>query len=199
MKHIPLLLVLSLFIGCNTATKKEVTSTIESKSETVEEELNTKVLGDYTSLFTAYQCDIGIEEISKILNVPIADLEMPSHLNNSKNCGLRYSRSGTYESNLTWGIVKATKEGNKKAIAKALKDREENVSVLGSDIIIAETGDCYLLRTPINGRITIRNANYENAFQLFYGSKSRRSKEQHDELKVKMTKLANYLLKKYRK
>lgn len=202
MKYIPILIVFGLLMACNNVQKKEAENVSDSKSEFLEHEKAETIqlpTDNYSTLLIDYECDMSLEEIAKFLKVPLADLEMPSNINNDKKCVVRYSRNGTYESNLTWGNVPASKQGNKKAITKALKDKEGNVSILGSDIIIAETGDSYLLRTPINGRISIRNANYDSAFQLFYGSKGKRTEEQHEEMKVKITELANYLLKKHRK
>jgi hypothetical protein len=187
-------------MACNGKQKKEAKTISDSKSEDKEQtELKDLSTDNYSTLFMDYKCDISIEEIAKLLNVPITDIEMPSNINNGKKCVVRYSRKGIYESNLTWGSVPASKKGTIKAINKALKYKEEGVSILGSDIVIAETEDCYLLRTPVNGRITIRSENNDGAFQIFYGSKGKRTKVQHEEMKVKMTYLANYLLKKHRK
>jgi hypothetical protein len=200
MKYIPLLLISILCMACNDTQKKEVEVISDSKSvEHEQTELKDLSRDKYSTLFKDYNCDISIEEIAKLLNVPITDIEMPSKINNGKKCVVRYSRNGTYESNLTWGSVPASKKGNLEALNKALKYKEDGVTILGSDIVIAETEDCFLLRTPVNGRITIRSTNNDGAFQLFYGSRGKRTKEQHEEMKVKMTYLANYLLKKHRK
>jgi hypothetical protein len=200
MKYIALLLISILCMACNDTQKEEVEVISESESVEHEQTELKDLSGDkYSTLFVDYKCDLSIEEIAKLLNVPITDIEMPSNINDGKKCVVRYSRNGTYESNLTWSSVPSSKEGNIEAINKALKYKEEGVTILGSDIVIAETEDCYLLRTPVNGRITISSAKNDGAFQLFYGSKGKRTKEQHEEMKVKMTYLANYLLKKHRK
>jgi hypothetical protein len=200
MKYIPLILISILCLACNGTQKEEAKVISDSKSvEQEQTELKDLSTGNYSTLFINYNCDQNIEEIAELLNVPISDIEMPSNINNGENCVVRYSRNGTYESNLRWGSVPATKKGTEEAINRALKYKKDGVSILGSDILMAETKDCYLLRTPVNGRITIRSENNDGAFQLFYGPKGKRTKEQHEEMKVKMTYLANYMLKRHRK
>lgn len=70
------------------------------------------------------------------------------------------------------------------------------------DIELAETGDCYIVYQPAQGRTMILNENESKFFLLRYGAKNAntdRTKEQHEALRLKMRDLANYLVKKHRK
>jgi len=72
---------------------------------------------------------------------------------------------------------------------------------MGMDIQLAETEDSYIAYQPGQGRILIYNENYDQAFLIRYGLRNAnndRTKEQHEALRLKMTDLANYLLKKHR-
>ena len=69
-------------------------------------------------------------------------------------------------------------------------------------IALSKTGDCYIARMPMHGRVIIYNENYDNAFMFNYSPKGiykGRTDEQHTELGKKMIDLANYLLKKHKK
>lgn len=194
------LMLMSLFLACSTSPQTEANPpTSQSESPAMPEETTeSKPSADYSSLFLNYQCDLTLEEVAEILELPIADLKMEPSLNTGAACIVSYSRNGTYECELSWGKAPSTQSGNKKAIAKALRDKEKGSSPY-TDITLSEAGDCYLQHIPMRGRIQIRNEDQEGSFGLIYGNRGKRSDEQHAEMRAKMTRMANYLLEKHRK
>jgi len=106
------------------------------------------------------------------------------------------------ESAISWGSYPTSKAQNKKEITGYLERKEEGLKIMGMDIELAATKDCYIAYQPAHGRIIIYNEHYDHAFLFNYGQKNantNRTKEQHEELRLKMTNLANYLLKKHKK
>lgn len=199
MKIIYILFTSFFITACSVAPETETTTHSEIKTElAVDKQAPPTPSADYSSLLVDYECDMNKNEIAERLGIPVADLELES-LPGSKKCNYRYLRNGTYESNLNWGAVPSSKEANEKIITKALKDKQDNSAALGNDIVLAATGDCYLKFIPIHGRIHILSENHEGSFQIFYGSKARRTQEQQDEWKAKMTDFANDLLAKHRR
>ncbi len=200
MKYLIILLTCGLLLGCNTAAKKEATITKEKQEATDNKEAKkVSKVGDYSNLFLNYSCDMTIEEVAQVLELPIADLKMEPALNSSPSCSVRYSPNGTYQTNLSWSMIpSATKAGNKKAIDKELKDKEKGSNPF-TDITLSETGDCYFKCIPMRGRIQIYNEYQDGSFGLIYGNRGNRTEEEHQQMREKMTRLANYLLKKHRK
>lgn len=69
-------------------------------------------------------------------------------------------------------------------------------------IALSETGDTYIAKMPISGRVVIMNENYDSWLLLSYSQKGMyksRTDEQHNVLTEKTIALANYLLKKHKK
>lgn len=199
MKTTTYTLVLSVLFACNPTTKKasdssSTTEVIQKKELT----FNTSDSGDYSTLLNNYECDMTSVEIAEVLKVKEGDIKLDLQDFNTK-CYAQLSGYGDTATTLSWGTVPSSKKGNKKAIAEYLKDKKNGEAVMGMDIELAETGDCYLTYQPLHGRMLIYNENYEQAFLLSYGLRGKRTKEQHEELKEKMTDLANYLLKKHQK
>ena len=206
MKKIITILVVSLFMACNTKTKKEVT-TPNSEILSIEKiETKTMASGDYSTLLVNFSCGIDTSEIAKVLGVPESDLKV-SDYSPPKKCHLELKGFGENtiggQTRLMWGSSPSSKSQNKKEIQNYLKNQEEysaNV-IQHMSIALADTKDCYIAQQPAHGRILIYNENYDTAFVLNYGRRGefKRSQEQHEELKAKMTDLANFLLKKHRK
>ncbi len=201
------LLYLSLYgillISCGENPDKKAaqqadTTTTKNADETP------KSSADYSSLLMDYQCDIDILELSKVLKVPQASLSLARHTL-ANNCKFNLKGFGaqtlTGETTLNWGPSPSSKAQNKKEIKSYLERKKDGIKIMGMDIQLAETGDCYLAYQPAHGRIIIYNENYDTAFLLHYGQRkinNVRTKEQHEALRLKMTDLANYLLKKHK-
>ncbi|WP_157483728.1 hypothetical protein [Maribacter hydrothermalis] len=207
MKNTIALLFLSLVIACNESPKKEGVS----KTDTVQqvslekEENNAMTSGDYSSLLTDYKCDMRISEVAEVLKVPESNLSQTDNSSENK-CSFELIGFGKNtlggDSHISWSSAPSSKKQNKKEIASYLERKEDGIKIMGMDIELAETGDCYIAQQPAHGRIIIYNENYDHAFLIHYGIKSannNRTKEQHEELRLKMTDLANYLLQKHRK
>ncbi|WP_430428176.1 hypothetical protein [Maribacter litoralis] len=206
MRHTLALFFISLLIACNDTPKKQDTSESDSKqvsSEKVESSSNTS--GDYSSLYNNDDCDMSIAELAEVLKVPESNLEMLDKIGENK-CSFDLKGFGTNtldgDSRISWRSTPSSKKQNKKEIARYLERKEAGLKIMGMDIQLAETGDCYIAQQPAHGRIIIYNENYDQALLMHYGIKSAntdRTKEQHEELRLKMTDLANYLLQKHRK
>lgn len=100
--------------------------------------------------------------------------------------------------------VSSSKNQSRKEIENNLKDKEELPKgiLMGRDILLADTGDCYITFQPLQGRALILNENYDNLMVITYGSKASvqgRTKEQHDQLKTMIKDLANYLVTTHKK
>ncbi|UII79834.1 hypothetical protein [Flagellimonas sp. CMM7] len=205
MKNIIALLIFTLFIACK-SDKKE-SSTISSSAQTNQVKADTKALesGDYSALLIDFKCDIDISELSQVLEVAETDLSLSQYPRQGK-CTFNLKGFGKNtlgdDSGISWGPFPTSKAQNKKEIESYLKRKKEGLKIMGMDIQLAETGDCYLAYQPAHGRLLIYNEHYDQAFLMNYGIRSAnndRTKEQHEALRLKMTDLANYLLKKHRK
>ncbi len=207
MKQTIVILAFSLLMACNNDSKKEVTQEPTPKTKlTKQEEAQPMASGDYSTLLTNYSCDMDIAEIARVLGVPETDLTVTENMKPPK---CHFSIKGFGEdaiggqTRLRWGISPSSKGQNRKEIKNYIKNQKELPAkvIQYMSIALADTKDCYIAQQPAHGRVIIYNENYETAFILNYGRKAtlKRTKEQHDELKAKMTNLANYLLKKHRK
>ncbi|WP_405399738.1 hypothetical protein [Maribacter sp. Asnod2-G09] len=206
MKHTIALLFIFLFIACTETPKKQNTSEPDSVSASSKQEENSSnTSGDYNSLFNNNDCDMSIAELAEVLKVPESNLNKLDKIGGNK-CSFDLKGFGTNtldgDSRISWRSTPSSKKQNKKEIASYLERKEAGLKIMGMDIELAETGDCYIAQQPAHGRIIIYNENYDEAFLIHYGIKSantNRTKEQHEELRLKMTDLANYLLQKHRK
>ncbi len=206
MKKIIVFLALLLSVACNTATKKETQNTDEPQANpTAQKEKTSLASADYSTLLIDYECDMNISELAEVLNVPNTDLSLSKYPQEGK-CNFTIKGFGKNtlgdDSSISWGSYPTSKAQNKKEIAGYLERKEEGLKIMGMDIQLAETNDCYIAYQPAHGRIIIYNEHYDHAFLFTYGQKNantNRTKEQHEALRLKMTALANYLLKKHRK
>ena len=206
MKHTIAVLFLFLFIACTETPKKQSASESDSVSASSKQEENSSnSLGNYNSLFNNNDCDMSIAELAEVLKVPESNLNKLDKIGGNK-CSFDLKGFGTNtldgDSRISWRSTPSSKKQNKKEIASYLERKEAGLKIMGMDIELAETGDCYIAQQPAHGRIIIYNENYDHAFLIHYGIKSAnndRTKEQHEELRLKMTDLANYLLQKHRK
>lgn len=200
---------MSLLMACNSGTEPEEAQQPAAASKLVkQEESKPMASGDYSTLLTNFNCDMDIAEVAKVLDVPENDLSIPEYPYPDKcHFGLKgfgESSSG-YPSNIRWGTSPSSKKRNKSEINNYLENQDEyaaNPKVYQHmSIALADTKDCYIAQQPALGRVIILNENYDNAFIINYDLRGafNRTPEQHDELKTKMTNLANYLLKKHRK
>lgn len=200
MKKYIYIVFLSMALACNTSTQK-----VDKKEVQVpgKKQVETTVLssGNYGSLFENYECKLTIDEIAKVLHVSEENLKLSS-FEGSKSCYIDLKIYGPETTRLSVGPVPGSKKSHKKMINEQLEYKEQNISIAGMSIELSETGDCYLRHQPMHGRILILNENYDQAIMLGFGNRNannNRTEEQHEELKIKMTDLANYLLKKHRK
>ncbi|AWX45825.1 hypothetical protein HME9304_02855 [Flagellimonas maritima] len=207
MKKSIAILVLGLCMACNTATKKESAATESQATTTKTKKEGAKPMksGDYSTLLINYSCDMDIPELAKVLQVLEADLSLSEYQTPGK-CTFNLNGFGKNRlgggTRLYWGPFPSSKGQNRKEIANYLKYKKEGTQFMGMDIALAETGDCYLAYQPAQGRMIIYNENYDQAFLINYDKKNAntdRTEEQHEALRLKMTDLANYLLKKHRK
>ena len=206
MKRITSLLLLCLVLGCKGTTKEEASSNPNNTAKVEEKEVTEfSASADYSSLFNNYTCDMSVAELAKVLKIPESDLSIAERTK-AGNCYFDLKGFGKYSTGgdmrLIWGATPSSKRGNKKAINSYLQRKKEGLKIMGMDIELAKTGDCYLTYQPAYGRMIIYNENYDTAFLMDYGQKiisNDRTAEQHEALRLKMTDLANYLLKKHRK
>lgn len=200
MRKLITILVLSLLLGCNSSTKKVKDADSGAMIAVIDKnERDDSKSGDYSTLLIDYKCAMSAAEIAKVLKVPESNVTMNPRESNTM-CWANLSGFNSTSTELSWGSEPPNGNGNKKAIARHLKNKKNNEAVMGNDIVLAETGDCYLFYQPSHGFMLILHEDYEQAFVLRYGFKENgRTKEQHEELRHKMTDLANYLLKKHRK
>jgi len=184
--------------------------------------------GDYSALFTDFSCDITASEIAQPIEIPINDIKKTtmrertekifgsdfplgkkeeSKAQNSDDCmfelegfGVNKLGTATFIEFRTTDLGRAT---IKHAITEDLKHRDEGIEKLTQRFIVeADFKDNYITTKPLYGRVNIYNENYDETFIITYGTlgaDNDRTKEQHEVLTEKMIKLANQLLKKYRK
>ena len=204
-KIIKLSLLLILVIGCGEEPKKQSAKETVTASPKSDEETPAQTSADYSSLFSEYTCDMNLTELAKVLKVPEADLSLGDQAKQDK-CTFNLVGFGenalSGDTRLHWGPSPSSKAQNKKDIKSYLERKKDGIKIMGMDIILAETEDCYIAYQPAHGRVIIYNENYDSAFLLNYGQKkvnNVRTDEQHEALRLKMTDLANYLVKKNRK
>lgn len=207
MKKIAPILLFSLCIACNSGTKKGTDPASDSKTRSVAEEENKPMAsGDYGTLLTNFNCNLDISEVAGALQVPQADLS-GSDSPEPDQCHFflkGFGDNGAGDNTaIFWRPYTSSKAQTKKEIKEYLKNQEEYPAsiIQNMSIALSETKDCYIAQQPTHGRVIIYNENYDNAILLNYGRRAAygRTPEQQDELKSKMTDLANYLLKTHRK
>ena len=198
------LLLIGLLLACNTTTKKETQNTDDPNPGAIAQK-ERLAFADYSTLLIDYECTISISELAKAIDVPDTALSLSKYPEEGK-CNFIIKGFGKNtlggESEISWGSYPTSKAQNKKEIASYLERKEDGLKIMGMDIQLAETNDCYIAYQPAHGRIIIYNEHYDHAFLLTYGQRNantNRTKEQHEALRFKMTTLANYLLKKHRK
>ena len=210
MKNLTFTIFLFTLMACNSSSEKKSIKSLEDTPNTIENKATQKPesSADYNSLLSNFKCDVTISELAQVLKVSEMDLNIPDYtltttlphcLFNLKGFGKHRLNGG---SELLFGPSPSTKAQNRKEISEYLKRKKEGLKIMGMDIELAETGDCYLAYQPAHGRVLILNENQSKFFLINYGAKNAntsRTKEQHEELRLKMRDLANYLLKKYRK
>jgi len=200
MKKIIYILFIHLIVACNTGSQNANKSEVQTQNKKGNVEKAT-LGGNNIGLLKNYECDMTEGEIAKVLEVNEQDLKLVTYDDN-KTCYVDLKGYGANASRLSWRLLPGNKKSHKKMITDQLEYKEQNISIAGMSIELAETGDCYLSYQPLAGRVFILNENYDMAFMISYGTKVTnigRTKEQHEDLKNKMTDLANYLLRKYRK
>lgn len=205
-KYISLIVIL-LLVACNSETKKDTNKTVktEPKKEAATQSTSS---ADYSSLFDNYSCDISITQLAKVLQIPASDITLKEN-HSSEHCVFELKGFGKgYENTntkLRLGPSFSTKKQNKKVITKSLKEKQEMPNgkmVAGRDILLADTGDCYIMLQSLHGRVLILNENYKRLYMISYGSKASvkgRTKEDQEELSKKVKDLANYLVSKHKK
>ncbi|MBC3847272.1 hypothetical protein H8K90_12820 [Winogradskyella echinorum] len=206
MKNIIILIGICLMVSCKPETKENNSTT--AKNETKQEVATTqKQSADYSSLFNNYSCDVSIAVLAKILKIPVSDIRVLES-NSLNECFFKIKGFGEGHDNtgttLRFMPVPSSKEQIKKEIANLLKDKAELPSgvLMGRDILLADTGDCYIALQPRRGMVSILNENYNSFIVITYQTKASvqgRTEEQHDLLKLKAIDLANYLVKTHKK
>ena len=203
-KLISSILILGLLISCGETKKKESKNEEQevSKQETAIEALPS---ADYSSLLVNYECDMDVAEVAKALQLSETDVSLAKY---QQPGACSFSVKGFGQNGLgddtviTWHLEELGKAQVNKEIKSYLDDQANNESVLGMGIDLSETGDTYIARQPMHGRVVIMNSNYDKWLLLSYAPKhlyKSRTPAQHDALGEKMIVLANYLLKKHRK
>jgi len=206
MKKLPFIaFVFAVLLSCGeTKDKKNDQNTSQDKSQPVETS-KTLPSADYSSLLINYECDMDVAEVAKVLNIPETDVSLAKY---QRPGGCSFSFKGFGQNGLgddtaiIWYLEELGKAQVNKEIKSYLDDQANNEEALGMGIDLAETGDSYIVKRPMNGQVVVMNANYDNWLVLSYSPKhlyKSRTQEQHDALGEKMIALANYLLKKHRK
>ncbi|WP_350286625.1 hypothetical protein [uncultured Croceitalea sp.] len=205
MKNTVALLLITLFIACKSEKKESTITSSTPLTKDVKTSNSTLESGNYSSLLIDFKCDINISELAQVLKVVETDLSISEYQRDGE---CRFNIKGFGKNNLgsasgiSWGPFLTSKAQNKKEIESYLERKKEGLKIMGMDIQLSETEDCYIAYQPGHGRMLIYNENYDQAFLMNYGIRSAnndRTKEQHEALRLKMTDLANYLLKKHRK
>ena len=198
-----LVLIVSFFFSCGEAPEKkndQISNTKEKPQSS--EPVKATPSADYSSLLLNYECDMTAAEVAQVLNIPEADVSLIETKLPRCDFEIRgFGKNSLGGTAMIWGAESFSKADSKKEIESALKEKENNESILGMDIELSETGDCYIRILPHVGRVLIYNENYDAAFYFDYSQRGiyKRTKEQHEELTKKTVALANYLLKKHRK
>ena len=162
--------------------------------------------GDYSSLFIRDTKDcylLSETEFANTIDVPQAQLHKQD---NNFACTYILTDNGGNETRFQF-IVTPMKS---KEIKKEISEAKENMKTLGSDsrlthLQVSETGDTYLSMNQ-DRHIMILNENYDGSVVVSYTPKFKPAendlefiKAQKDKARNQSYKLANYLLKKYKK
>ena len=199
-----LILIGSFLISCGETKKNESKKEDQevSKKETTSEALPS---ADYSSLLTNYECNISISEVATALNISEAYVSLAKYQQPGR-CAFNIKGFGQNplgdDTILEWFLEDVGKAQVAKEIKSYLDDQANNEEVLGMGIQLAETGDSYITKNPMYGRVAIMNANYDSWLYMSYAPKhmyKTRTPEQHTALGEKTIALANYLLKKHKK
>ncbi|WP_338359134.1 hypothetical protein, partial [Yeosuana marina] len=186
MKKIATLLVISSFlIGCGEGKeKKNDKSAIPATSQKVVKE-KTVSNANYSSLLVNYECDMTTAEIAKIFGIPETDVGIPKY-QRSGRCAFSIRGFGQNtlgdDTVIQWFLEKVGKAQVKKEIQGYLKDKANNKSLFGRGIELSETGDSYIAKIPMYGRVAIMNENYDSWLLFSYSQKGMyksRTEEQH--------------------
>ncbi len=217
-----LLLGLLLFGSCGEPTKN--TNKEASATTAVTTAAQSSSSADYSALLTAFSCDIDVSDIAKATGIPISNIKRTSSQEQAKKvfgsdfpfgnkegsdneCLFELSGFGIDKLGnamvIEFRVSDLGKATIKKAIKEHLEHKEEGIEKITQRFIIeADTKDNYITTQPRYGRVSIYNENYDGAFIISYGSgnaNNDRTKEQQEILGQKMVRLANHLLKEYRK
>lgn len=204
-KLVSSILLLGVLISCGeTKEKKNDQNISEDKSQPIEAS-KTLPSADYSSLLVNYECDMTPSEVARALSIPEADVSLAEYQYPGR-CTFVIKGFGENtlgdDTIIVWFLEKLGKAQVAKEIKSYLDDQANNESVLGMGIQLSDTGDCYITKQPMHGRVAIMNANYDSWMFLSYNPKhmyKSRTQEQHDALGEKTIALANYLLKKHKK
>lgn len=197
MKIIYLFLIAALTLGCKENPKQENLPTEESNPEQTNKNTEPVISdltqnGNYASLFNSPDCKvITAEEISTILGTVFIDMDI-------KNlCSFK----SEIANNKIWYLSIIRNDMSKSDIQREIQNFKSDES--GRLVFqMSETGDTYLCIQHSNGYVSIYNPNYDGSVLISYGSTaesrafSKEERLKHQELALK---LANSLLKKYRK
>ena len=202
-KLVSSVLILGILTSCGEATEKKNDQYTDSGNAQTLDNDRALPSADYSSLLINYECDMTAAEVAQILNIPETDISIPD-FTQAGICSFEikgFGKNALGGTIMTWGATPFSKADSKKEIQGFLKDQENNESMFGMGIDLAETGDCYIARMPHVGRVVIYNENYDHAFYFNYSQRGiyKRTAEQHSKLGEKTIALANYLLKKHRK
>ena len=198
-------MLITLLFACDEATKKK-NDKKTNKENPVKEETNTTLSsGDYSTLLIKYECNMNTADVARIFNVPETDVSITKYQKPGR-CAFSIKGFGENglgkETTVEWFLEEVGKAQVNKEINTYLDDQANNESVLGMGILLSETGDSYITKQPMHGRVVIMNGNYDSWLFMGYSPKhmyKSRTQEQHDALGEKMIGLANYLLKKHKK
>lgn len=206
MKKLLTFAIIIVLIAYKSEANKDTKEVVknEPKKEVVTQN-NSKA--DYSTLFDTYNCDVSIEDLAKVLQIPASDITLGKNpkaehcLFQLKGFGEGYENEGTY---LSFGPSFSTKNQNKKVITESLKEKAEMPNekmFAGRDIVLADAGDCYILIQSGHGRALLLNENYERLFKISYGNRASvqgRTEEQHKLVTEQVKDLANYLVTKHK-
>lgn len=195
-------LSLLLLISCRHSDKKEEKNTSENaQTETV---ISSKENGNYTGLFERQSdnCDfITAEELSEVLGVSPSAIETAGN-----DCG--YIVTETNGINIWYYF--SVQEWNRRDIESQIQTSKDDMESLGEDsrlthIQKSETGDTWLAMNQ-DRYIMVLNENYNNVITIQYTPKFNNTEKDveairahKDEARNNAYKIANYLLKKYKK
>jgi len=177
-KIVGILLLLTVIISCDEATKKNATKQVEKTTKKENNDTNTLSSADYSSLLIDYACDMDMVEMAKVLDVPEGNLSIPDYAKQ-----LAFTKTGMCYFNLkgfgsgaggdtgiSMGTSKMTKADVKNEINGYLKRKKDGLEKITKMYIVqADTKDSYIATQLRHGRVIILNENYDNVFFITYG------------------------------